>query len=216
MEVVSDLDFRTISIYSTPIWQSEFPNFLEHKESFLKAIKDYKKETNEGLIHSNINGYQSPPNLHSKTELKSLFEYICSLSNKAVRDLDFIDCDVFVSSSWANINDSKNCINVEHIHGDTFSGVFYVDAPNGSGKLYLKNPGINSMWAGCDLCQNKNQYTGEVIKITPVEGNIMLWPSYLPHSVEPNNHDKERISIAFNIVVLPKNSVLKELIMNNN
>jgi hypothetical protein len=59
----------------------------------------------------------------------------------------------------------------------------------------------------------KNQYTGESIKISPVEGNLMIWPSYLPHSVETNNHDDERISISFNIVVLPKNSIIKNLIM---
>jgi uncharacterized protein (TIGR02466 family) len=215
MEAVSDLNFKLINVYSTPIWQSEFPNFLENKEEFLKSVKEYKEETNnQGLIHSNVNGYQSLPNLHSKKKLSILFDYICSLAKQSVSDLQFIDCDVFISSSWSNINDSKNCINSEHIHGDTFSGVFYLKAPKGSGSLCFRNIGINPMWAGCELTTTKNQYTGEVIKVKPVEGNIMLWPSYLPHSVEPNNHDDERISISFNIVVLPKNSVLKELILN--
>ena len=50
----------------------------------------------------------------------------------------------------------------------------------------------------------KNQFTGESIRIEPLEGNIILFPSYLPHSVETNNHDEERISISFNIIALPK------------
>ena len=46
-----------------------------------------------------------------------------------------------------------------------------------------------------------------VIRIEPVEGNIILFPSYLPHSVETNNHDEERISISFNLIALPKGTI---------
>ncbi|NBW70846.1 MAG: hypothetical protein EBR32_05505, partial [Bacteroidetes bacterium] len=42
------------------------------------------------------------------------------------------------------------------------------------------------------------------IKIEPEEGSIVIFPSYLPHLVEPNNHDDERISISFNVIALPK------------
>ena len=63
------------------------------------------------------------------------------------------------------------------------------------------------MWKGCDLVSQKNQFTGQSIRIEPVEGNIILFPSYLPHSVETNDHDEERISISFNIITLPKGSI---------
>lgn len=214
MKIVSDLELRCIDIYSIPVWQSEFPDFLEHKKLFLEAIEEYKKEnSDQEEIHSNVRGYQSPPGLHSRTELNPLFEYISQVAIKATQDLDFIDCDVFVSSSWSNINDSRQCMNTQHIHGDTLSGVFYVKSPPGSGQLCITNCGINPMWAGCEMVRKKNQYTGEILKISPVEGNLMIWPSYLPHSVETNDHDDERISISFNIVVLPKDSMIKNLIM---
>ncbi len=32
-------------IYSTPLWQSEYPDFEEVKESLLKALKQYKEQT---------------------------------------------------------------------------------------------------------------------------------------------------------------------------
>lgn len=216
MESVNDCDLKLINIYSTPIWQSEFPNFLEHKKDFLKSIEEYVNENKESNNLSNVNGYQSPPSLHSQEKLKPIFEHISELALRAVEDLDFIESDVFISSSWVNINKEKNAMNSEHIHGDTLSGVLYIKTTPNSGCLCLKNPGINLMWAGCDLANKRNQYTGEVIKVRPVEGNIMIWPSYLPHSVEPNdgNEEDERISISFNIVVLPKNSILKEFITN--
>ena len=123
---------------------------------------------------------------------------------KLCADMDFIDCDVAMTSAWLNVNDSRQCMNAEHVHGDVFSGVFYLSAPQESGKLCVVNPGLNRMWAGIPLVSQKNQFTGEKIKLEPEDGNIILFPSFLPHSVETNNHDEERISISFNLIVLPK------------
>ena len=38
--------------------------------------------------------------------------------------------------------------------------------------------------------------TGAMIKIK--EGDLILFPSWVPHYVDKNNTDKERISLAFN------------------
>jgi uncharacterized protein (TIGR02466 family) len=190
-------------IYSVPIWQSEYPEFEDHKEIFLSTIEDYKKE-NPSIKKSNIAGYHSPETLHGVEEFRPLFEYICQLGMKAASDLNFVECDVALTSAWLNINDSRQCMNSEHIHGDVFSGVFYLKAPEESGKLVLQNPAINRMWSGCALASQKNEFTGESIRIEPIEGNIILFPSYLPHSVETNNHDEARIAISFNLIALPK------------
>ena len=197
-----------MQIYSVPLWQSEYPEFDEHKEIFLNAIKTFKEENpTKEIPRSNVAGYQSPETLHHVAELRPLFEYICQMAFRAAADLDFIECDIALTSAWLNVNDSRQCMNSEHVHGDVFSGVFYLQAPEGSGKLSLVNPGINRMWDGCKLVNQKNQFTGESIRIEPVEGNIILFPSYISHSVETNNHDEERISISFNLIALPKGSI---------
>ena len=193
-------------IYSVPLWQSEYPEFDEHKEIFLNVARTYKDQ-NPSVQKSNIAGYHSPETLQGVEELRPLFEYLCQLGFKAVGDLDFVDCDIALTSAWLNINDTRQCMNGEHVHGDVFSGVFYLQAPEESGKLVLQNPAINRMWNGCALTAQKNQFTGESIRIEPVEGNIILFPSYLPHSVETNNHDEERISISFNLIALPKGTI---------
>lgn len=193
-------------IYSVPLWQSEYPEFDEHKEIFLNAVRTYKDQ-NPSVQKSNIAGYHSPETLQGVPELRPLFEYLCQLGFKAVADLEFVDCDIALTSAWMNINDTRQCMNGEHVHGEVFSGVFYLSAPEESGKLVLQNPAINRMWNGCALTSHKNQFTGESIRIEPVEGNILLFPSYLSHSVETNNHDEERISISFNLIALPKGSI---------
>jgi uncharacterized protein (TIGR02466 family) len=195
-----------LPIYSVPLWQSEYPEFEEHKKVFLKTIREYK-EQNPSIKHSNISGYQSPETLQNILELRPLFEYICQMGFAAAADLDFIDCDIAMTSAWLNINDNRQCMNIEQINNDVFSGIFYLQAPKESGKLVIRNTSINRMWQGCKLTSQKNQFTSEFIRIDPIEGNIILFPSHLPYSVETNNHDEELISISFNLIALPQGSI---------
>lgn len=195
-----------INIYSTPIWETTFPDFSTKKEDFISAILDYKNKNEITERKSNINGYQSKHDLHSQEDLRGLFQYICEVSLNCAEDLNISNCNVYITESWANINDSRNCYHSQHIHGDILSGVFYVKCPENSGKLCISNPGLNLMWGGCYLSKEKNQFTAESVKIEPEEGKILIWPSYLPHSVETNDHDDERISISFNIILVPSNA----------
>jgi uncharacterized protein (TIGR02466 family) len=194
------------SIFSVPVWMSEFPDFEEHQESFLTCVRNFRKNNPQGIEKSNIAGYQSPFTLQGEEELRSLFQYVCGMAIQAIQDLNFIESNIFLTQAWVNFNDSRECMNSEHVHGEVLSGVFYLKAPPNSGKLVIANPGMNSLWSGCQMVKEKNQFTGERMRIQPEEGSIILFPSYLPHSVETNSHDDERISISFNLIVLPKES----------
>ena len=96
-------------------------------------------------------------------------------------------------------------VNTPHVHSDTFSGIFYVKAPEGSGELVFQNNPLLQMWEG-NRFRNKETLTDyvSVLKITPIEGQLILWHSYVTHYVLQNNHDDERISISFNISCVPK------------
>jgi uncharacterized protein (TIGR02466 family) len=190
-------------IYSTPFWRSELPDFEEQNQTFLQAVRTFK-QNNPSVTKSNIAGYHSPDTLQGVPELRPLLEFICSMALQAAEDLNFIECDVFLTSAWVNFNDTRQAMNNEHIHDQTFSGVFYLSAPPESGRLVVYNPGLNRLWSGCSLVQSKNEFTGDCLRIEPQEGTVLLWPAYLPHSVETNNHDEERISISFNLIALPK------------
>jgi len=193
-----------ISMYSVPFWQETYPKFEEEKELILKAIEEYKQDYPDSINISNVGGNQTENCLHSKKELESLFTFIYEFANNAADELQFIDRETFITESWANYNDSRQAMHTEHTHGDVFSGVFYLKAPEKSGKLCIRNLAMNTMWIGSKLFSTKNEFTSSLVKIEPIEGEILLWPSYLPHSVETNDHDDNRISISFNVIMFPK------------
>ena len=196
-----------LPIFSTPVWMSVYPDFEEHKDAFLTSVRNFKEKNPQGENKSNITGYHSPETLQGEAELRPLFQYVCEMALQAVQDLNFVPNNLFLTSAWVNFNDTRECMNSEHVHGEILSGVFYLKAPPESGKFVISNPGLNRLWGGCNLIKEKNQFTGEMMRIEPEEGSILLFPSYLPHSVETNHHDDERISISFNLMVLPEGQV---------
>ena len=104
-----------------------------------------------------------------------------------------------VSQMWININGYKD-FNRSHRHvGATFSGVYYVKIPENSGTIEFFNPQpVLSYMIPEMLIEDHNFYNSQTWTITPGEGNILFWPGWLYHHVNPNLSHDSRISIAFN------------------
>ena len=194
-----------VELFTIPLWHAELPDFNNLKRSFINAAYDYKKRNPEGVSVSNITGYQSPSDLMHEPRFKPLFDFVCQMANNANLDNCFEDCDISLTSAWVNINDTRNAYNLQHVHGDTYAGVFYLDTPDGSGKIRFVNSSMNALWQGDKLSKTKNRYTAGHSAVIPCDGHVYLWPSYLPHSVLPNRHDQVRVSISFNILCTPRN-----------
>jgi hypothetical protein len=97
-------------------------------------------------------------------------------------------------NSWCNINE-KYSRNVYHSHkSKIFSVVYYLQATN-TGRLILTNPAniLND-------CSDFAPYTRDFLFL-PKDGDLILWPAWIPHEVEPNMSDRQRINIVFDIDV---------------
>ena len=187
-----------VDLFSIPCWQYLFSDF--EKDSAILAVENYQTHHGTSQV-SNHRGFQSQKNLHTVPELTELFQFICKSAKQASEDLNLKFTNIEIIESWSNVNQGTDSYNHQHIHQGVLSGVFYVDAPAGSGNLIIVNPAMNTLWAGYTRIKTRNKYTSEAIKIQPKDGLLVLWPSYIPHSVETNTRDVKRISIAFNIML---------------
>ena len=78
-----------------------------------------------------------------------------------------------------------------HVHAQSaISGVYYVRVPPQAGDLKLQDPRGFPMFPF-----ERSHY------ISPEEGDLVLFPGWLPHAVLPTMGDEPRIAIAFNLVV---------------
>lgn len=101
---------------------------------------------------------------------------------------------------WTNINEpnSKNSL---HSHGTYhFVGCYYIQA-TGTGDLVFHNP-ANLL----EECNPNGPFVSRQA-FTPKDGDLIVWPAWVPHEVEINFSSQQRINIAFNIRFRPTDNI---------
>ena len=111
-----------------------------------------------------------------------------------------------ISNMWANVS-PRYAFNRVHTHpGSAWSGVYYVHAPEHSGKIYFQDPRPQAQVYNVRYktdAPRKREVWSEVF-YEPIVGRLILFPAWLQHEVQPNLSELEgeageRISISFNI-----------------
>ena len=106
---------------------------------------------------------------------------------------------------WAIIN-TGGSTNLRHQHGNsTISGAYYVRAPENCGDIVFYDPRPAPVYT-YPKALNPNLLNAQVNGINPKEGALVLFPSYLDHSVNENLSNEERIVISFNITIQVKSN----------
>ena len=86
---------------------------------------------------------------------------------------------------WAIINTGGSA-NLRHQHGNsTISGAYYVRAPKNSGDIVFYDPRPAPVFS-YPKASKPNFLNAQVNGINPKEGALVLFPSYLDHSVNEN------------------------------
>lgn len=159
-----------------------------------------QKSESDGVVRSNVKGWQSNLLIKPNSEITNLVNIVKSnlhdLRNEfGIRD----DYSFQLNNLWININ-SKLSFNRPHVHPEsTISGVYYVKVPKQSGNIVFNHPSKTQPYhIHNDAIQAPNDINSSTWHITPDAGLLILFPSWLEHYVEPNNNEDDRISIAFN------------------
>lgn len=177
---------------------------------------NYVKRKYRSVKKTNISGWQSPDfNLmHNHRFFNS---YIIPLISQAVenyRNTIGIKKMLDLSNYWINYN-YENSYNTEHFHPHSvISAVYYVHTPRNSGNFRIVNPeehilsfylsefNIKHQAFDNQLFDMENEETVNLFSrsyyLTPRQNNLIIFPSWMKHSVENNNSNDTRISIAFN------------------
>ena len=113
---------------------------------------------------------------------------------------DTFDINFKITQSWINLSVPGSLGHHEHRHSNSFiSGVFYVDVDDSYDQISF----INSFLADRDLVIGKcktNCFNSDEWDYPVKTGHLVLFPSYQYHFVKPLKGNKNRISLAFNVM----------------
>lgn len=205
-----------LDLFATPILKARTPQ-TEHLNSALKQVIAAERAKNPaGINRSNLGGWHSEIDMLAwggpaakqlaQFALETAGPHLADMHTGGKRDFNY------GADMWANINPA-GASNALHCHpGATWSGVYYVDdggaAQEGNGgELILEDPRYPMAYMGVSDLVFKDAAGKAMLSqsaIRPEPGLLVLFPSWLRHSVNPHKGDRERISIAINLILTPE------------
>lgn len=143
----------------------------------------------------------APTTLFQHKEFSGLGKIIMREANNFANtlELDTEKHPLRVTECWVNIYGEGHAQEVHQHANSVISGIYYVKAPEGSGELLFHSPYHDTMLDPPTL--RASEINIPMVSFIPKEGMMVLFRSYVKHSVRPTKGNAERISIAFNLIM---------------
>jgi uncharacterized protein (TIGR02466 family) len=187
-------------MFSTPIFRYVFKD-VDALNAALRDLILERERTVPSVSKSNQGGWQSPSDFFSWPVPE-----VATLEQLAVGSLKVATARApippnlrveFDLSGWAAVN-RKGDYNTTHVHpGATWSGVYYIDA----GDEAADAPGAVLEFSHPVTAALMTFFPGVLPSarvVRPENGMIILFPSYLQHSVRMYNGERPRVCVPFN------------------
>ncbi len=186
--------------FSTPIWASKIEDYEKTNKDMYEYIAELQAKDPEGVSKSNFKGWHSKNFDMQDKSPNNFIEAIKKNINIALNDMgwDLSTQSVKIKSVWAIINE-KDAWNQKHHHSNSdLSAAYYVAAHENCGDIVFYDPRPAPVH-NHPISKSPNNLNATVNSIKPEPGMLVLFPSYLEHSVNPNLSNEKRIVISFNL-----------------
>jgi uncharacterized protein (TIGR02466 family) len=198
------------SYFPTTIFQIDVPNPKALNAKLLSNIYTEQERDLKGISRSNfteLGGWHSHNDLHKAPEYADLVALIAESTAQMSDDLGYSAAHMItIGTMWSIINPPGSS-NRAHVHpGCLWSGVYYIQAPEGAGNIEFIEPRTAHLMNQPKYLSNAKRQKDNWTKVrfTPTPGRMLIFPSWLYHAVDPNTSKEtgkaaHRIIISFNL-----------------
>jgi uncharacterized protein (TIGR02466 family) len=144
-------------------------------------------------------GWQSEQTLHEREEFQELISCVNHVARSVLRFLRIGYELIEITACWATVL-AKGAPHKIHSHPNNFlSGVYYVRVHPGSDTINFHDPRRQTYVIRPPVAELTAENTDQVV-VRLTNGTLLMFPSYLEHSVDINVSENERVSVSFNIM----------------
>jgi len=144
-------------------------------------------------------GWQSAQDLHRRDELRELVSCVERGVASILRFLRIGDDAFEITACWATVL-APGAAHKLHNHPNNFlSGVYYVRTHAGADSINFHDPRRQTSVIRPPVVELTAENTDQVV-VQVRNGTLLLFPSYLEHSVDANASEDERVSLSFNVM----------------
>jgi uncharacterized protein (TIGR02466 family) len=144
-------------------------------------------------------GWQSAQSLHELDDFRDLVSCVHRVVPGILRFLR-VGYDAYqITACWATVL-ARGAAHKLHQHPNNFlSGVYYLRTHPGADTINFHDPRSQTAIIRPPVVELTAENTDQVV-VRVNDGTMLVFPSYLQHSVDPSSSTDERISISFNIM----------------
>ncbi len=143
--------------------------------------------------------WQSGHGLHRRAACAGLVQVIEGAVRAVLEFLKIGDREFAITGCWANVAAPGGWHRV-HSHPNNFlSGVYYVQVQDGADTINFHDPRPQAGVIRPPVTELTAYNTDQVVVKVAV-GTLLVFPAWLPHSVDANASPAERISVSFNVM----------------
>ena len=193
-------------LFPTPIYTKMVKDPKKLNKYLFPLIKAWSK-TDKGEEKTNSGGgWHSPTDMNFKEEYKPLTDELFIMQEEIYKDYGMAS-KAALGNMWANIN-NPGAYNKQHIHPNSqWSGVYYVKVPKNSGRLFVEDPRPGPNMIMPQRVEGLPKGLWRIVAYPPIEGQMIMFPAWLPHGVEINKSKEKgekgsRVSVSFNFIQL--------------
>ena len=187
-----------LSFFPTLVWVFDLPP--GEVETMNAAMAAALADMSAGLAEYK-GGYarQSETDLHSRPEFQALMRVALKAGKEIMGFLKLADAELAVSGAWANFAKPGTSHHV-HTHPNNFlSAVYYLNTPQGANTINFLDPRDQAHVIAPQVSQ-RSAHTASQVTVEVAPGRLVMFPSWLRHSVDVNTSNEVRVSIAINLM----------------
>jgi uncharacterized protein (TIGR02466 family) len=187
-----------LTLFPTFVWKMQLAKEL-HETLDSRILEMLVRMRRNDPPVAAAEAWQSVQTLHKLEDFHELMECI-DTATKSIMKFLRVGYDAFeVTACWANIY-AVRAAHRAHSHPNNYlSGVYYVSTRTGADTINFHDPRIQTGIIRPPVTELTSGNTDEVV-VRVHNGTLLLFPSFLQHSVDPNQSDADRVSISFNIM----------------
>lgn len=192
-----------LNLFSTPVYVSAYKNDFQEEFKYVEHIRFRQKDA------SSTNNHQSEDSfLFNSPELANIRAFVEKELEHYCANILQVKNRVRITQSWANFNPTGTSHHYHYHPNSILSGVFYMYSGGESPPIQFFR-GINSSFKWTPVANSP--FTSDLFGVAAQTGDLLIFPSTLPHSVPVNTGAKPRISLSFNTFPIGSMGAVEDL-----
>jgi uncharacterized protein (TIGR02466 family) len=195
------IEKQTIMLFPTVMFTGKISDITacDRIEAQLRKMQ----KSGQGVPHKfTQREFLTPDDIHLLPEMKELVDLVMKESGQMLDVYKMKRDSHYITNMWANIT-APNRWHHMHFHANClFSGILYVTTPKDCGSTIFQDPRMHSRMIEPSYWEN-NTLNSTEFHAPPERGRMLMWPSFLSHSVDYGTakESEDRIVVAFNIMI---------------